>query len=76
MPAKRRRKQQQGEEQEDKPEELVPSKLTVKQLRDELESRGLDATGKKADLVQRLQENLDGPKQPKQVNLQPLWRSK
>ena len=69
MPAKRRRKQQQEEEQDDKPEELIPAKLTVKQLRDELDSRGLDSTGKKAELVQRLQENLDGPKQPKQVIL-------
>ena len=36
------------------------SKLTVPQLKEELSSRELETTGKKADLVQRLNQYLEG----------------
>lgn len=37
-----------------------PAKMTVAELRKELYARGLDASGKKADLVPRLEEALKG----------------
>ena len=39
---------------------LDPSKLKVAQLKNELEKRGLDSSGKKADLVSRLEDALSG----------------
>lgn len=57
-----RRKRQKKVEQED--EELVevkinPTLMTVVQLRAELNKRGLETGGKKAELVQRLKDALD-----------------
>ena len=37
-----------------------PSKMKVRELREELEMRGLDASGKKGELVARLEEALKG----------------
>ena len=37
-----------------------PSKMKVQELREKLEKRGLDALGKKAELVVRLEEALNG----------------
>ena len=39
---------------------LDPSKLKVAELKEELEKRGLDTSGKKADLVSRLEDALSG----------------
>lgn len=39
---------------------IDPSKLKVAELRDELEKRGLDTSGKKAELVSRLEDALSG----------------
>ena len=39
-----------------KQESKEPAKMTVAELRKELYARGLDASGKKADLVPRLEE--------------------
>ena len=38
--------------------DVVPAKMKVAELREELESRGLDSTGKKAELVARLEAAL------------------
>ena len=43
-----------------KQESKEPAKMTVAELRKELYARGLDASGKKADLVPRLEEALKG----------------
>ena len=37
---------------------LEPSKMKVSGLREELEKRGLETTGKKAELVKRLEDAL------------------
>ena len=53
---KRQRRQEADEEAEEAGEEAVDYKrMTVAQLRAELEGRGLDTSGRKADLVARLQ---------------------
>ena len=40
--------------------DLVPAKMTVAALREELDSRDLDTRGKKAELVARLEAELAG----------------
>ena len=55
MPRKRQAKSEEGLTEV----QINPAALTVAQLKVELGNRGLDTTGKKADLVQRLQEALD-----------------
>ena len=42
---------------------VEPAKMTVAALREELDSRGLDTRGKKAELVARLQAELAGSAQ-------------
>ena len=59
MPPRKRKEPQSSSSSTD----LVPSKLRVAELRQELESRGLDSTGKKAELVARLEAAL--PSAPK-----------
>ena len=39
---------------------IDPSKLKVAELKEELEKRGLDTSGKKAELVSRLEDALSG----------------
>ncbi len=39
--------------------DLEPSKMKVTELKEELTKRGLDTSGKTADLVARLEENLE-----------------
>lgn len=39
---------------------IDPSKLKVAELKEELEKRGLDSSGKKAELVSRLEDALSG----------------
>lgn len=39
---------------------IDPSKLKVAELKKELEKRGLDSSGKKAELVSRLEDALSG----------------
>jgi len=43
-----------------KQEAKEPVKMTVAELRKELQTRGLDTSGKKAELVPRLEEALKG----------------
>lgn len=58
-----RRKRQKKVEQEDEEEiaevKINPTSMTVVQLRAELNKRGLETGGKKAELVQRLKDALD-----------------
>ena len=39
---------------------LEPSKMKVTELKEELEKRGLETSGKKAELVKRLEDALNG----------------
>ena len=66
MPPRRKREQKQKKEEDDV--QINPSAMTVAQLRAELGKRKLETTGKKADLVKRLQEALeDNPPPTKKV---------
>lgn len=67
----RKRKQAARETASDPPAEsasssLEPAKMTVAMLREELDSRGLDTRGKKAELVARLEAELAGTSGPSQ----------
>ena len=60
---RRKRKQVHEEESSDvakKQDTKEPAKMTVAELRKELQTRGLDTNGKKAELVARLEEALKG----------------
>ena len=63
MPPKAKKRP--GEDSEDS-QDL--SKMKVSELREELEKRGLDASGKKAELVARLEEALKGEHYSKQAS--------
>ena len=63
MPGRKRKQLDEEKESSDvakKQDGKEPVKMTVAELRKELQARGLDATGKKADLVSRLEEALKG----------------
>ena len=61
MPGRKRRQADEEEKLIDvakKQDSKEPAKMTVAELRKELSARGLDASGKKAELVPRLEEAL------------------
>ena len=63
MPPRKRKQAARQETEPDPPaaaSALDPAKMTVAALREELDSRGLDTCGKKAELVARLQAELAG----------------
>ncbi|XP_019856101.1 PREDICTED: poly [ADP-ribose] polymerase 3-like [Amphimedon queenslandica] len=69
MPPKKRQRKTAAAKEEDEPTTsavapLNPAALTVTQLRAELSKKGLDTTGKKALLVQRLTDSLKSSDEP------------
>ena len=63
MPPRKRKQAARQKTEPDPPaaaSALDPAKMTVAELREELDSRGLDTRGKKAELVARLQAELAG----------------
>lgn len=72
MPPKKRQRKPAAAKEEEEPaasevagvQPLNPAALTVTQLRAELGKKGLDTTGKKALLVQRLTDSLKSPDEP------------
>ena len=58
MPGRRRRQLDEEEKVTKKQESKEPAKMTVAELRKELSARGLDASGRKVDLIPRLEEAL------------------
>ena len=66
MPPKRRKAKQAVEDQ-DYDMLFKPSQMKVPQLKDELTKRGLPATGKRAELVARLENSLAGASASKAV---------
>ena len=59
------RKRKEKAEPSSSSSDLNPAKMKVAELRDELESRGLDTSGKKAELAARLEAALGGGKKAK-----------
>lgn len=55
------RKRKAAPEPEPVVSDLEPSKMKVAELKEELTKRGLDTSGKKADLVARLEKDLEEP---------------
>ena len=67
MPPKKRQRKAAAVKEEEQPvgvQPLNPAALTVTQLRAELSKKGLDTSGKKALLVQRLNDALKSPDEP------------
>ena len=68
MPPRKRKQAARKEPEPDPPAAaeaaLDPAKMTVAALREELDSRGLETRGKKAELVARLQAELAGSSGP------------
>lgn len=62
MPPRKKRAQKQKSEDEE--QQVNPTSLTVAQLKAELTKKKLDTSGKKAELVKRLQEALDDAPPP------------
>ena len=60
MPGRKRRQEEKSSDVAKKQDSKEPAKMTVAELRKELSARGLDASGKKAELVPRLKEALKG----------------
>ena len=58
MPGRKRKQVNEEDNVTNKQESKEPAKMTVAELRKELQARGLDTSGKKADLVPRLEEAL------------------
>ena len=48
---------------------IDPSKMTVAQLKEELDARGLSTTGKKEELKERLIEALDANEDEEELSL-------
>ena len=59
MPPRRKRPAEKKDASSDEKQDLDPTKLKVSELKSELEQRGLDTSGKKAELVERLQEAIE-----------------
>lgn len=63
MPGRKRKQQESADEagatststKQDEPAGKLPAKMTVAELKKELQDRGLDTSGKKAELVARLE---------------------
>lgn len=63
-----RRKRESKQKKQDSNEQINPSGMTVAQLKAELSKRKLETTGKKAELLKRLQDALeDNPPPTKKV---------
>ena len=60
MPGRKRKQVDEEDDVTNKKESKEPSKMTVAELRKELQARGLDTSGKKAELIPRLEEALKG----------------
>ena len=60
MPPRKRKQAKQAVEDHREDVSIDISSMKVVQLKDELSKRGLDATGKKAELVRRLQDAIAG----------------
>ena len=60
MPPRRKRPAEKKDASSDAKQDLDPTKLKVSELKSELGQRGLDTSGKKAELVERLQEAIEG----------------
>jgi len=62
MPARKRKQVAEEESTDDACKESAkePAKMTVAELRKELQTRNLDTTGRKAELVSRLEDALKG----------------
>ena len=63
MPGRKRKQVDEEDKTSDvnkKQESKEPAKMTVAELRKELQARGLDTSGRKAELVPRLEEALKG----------------
>ena len=63
MPGRKRRQVDEEEKSSDvakQQDSKEPAKMTVAELRKELQARGLDTSGKKAELIPRLEEALKG----------------
>ena len=69
MPPKRK-KGKQAVEKQDEELSIKPSSMKVAQLKEELTKRGLDATGKKAELVSRLESATAGSSASKVVKVE------
>ena len=70
MPPKRQ-KGKQAVEKQDEELSIKPSAMKVAQLKEELTKRGLDATGKKAELVSRLESATAGSSASKVAKVEP-----
>lgn len=60
MPGRKRKQVDEDDDVTNKQGSKEPAKMTVAELRKELQARGLDTSGKKAELVPRLEEALKG----------------
>ena len=60
MPGRKRKQVDEGSDVTNKQGSKEPTKMTVAELKKELQARGLDTSGKKAELVPRLEEALKG----------------
>jgi len=65
MPARKRKQPTEDESTDDATKTAKePAKMTVTELRKELQARSLGTTGKKAELVSRLEDAMKGSDEP------------